>query len=294
MLSKIDDVCAATKAKWRRWVPELRDLLERAYEGGHYQKKSLRVTTWRSWLDRLEAWADDPVAIAPFSRTSDIWERLCTAGWKAIWKTGAPPEHPGFDDILNLRQQVQELEAETAGWLPHAAQWVSTRVDDLRRRRGTVGFNGLLKQLDRALDGPAGRQLAAAIRTQFPVALVDEFQDTSPVQYRIFDRIYNVSSNDRGSLLALIGDPKQAIYRFRGADIHAYLTARRDCEARLYTLARNFRSSPAAVAAVNQVFRPPNGGRKEARFSLETVQAKAQATRFPFIPLPLPATPVRS
>ena len=69
------------------------------------------------------------------------------------------------------------------------------------------------------------------IREQFPVALIDEFQDTDPVQYRIFERIYRIAADPdepqaRETGLFMIGDPKQAIYAFRGADIHTYLRAR--------------------------------------------------------------------
>ncbi|MGM0412958.1 MAG: exodeoxyribonuclease V subunit beta, partial [Pseudomonadota bacterium] len=93
-----------------------------------------------------------------------------------------------------------------------------------------------------------------AIRGQYPVALIDEFQDTDPAQYAVFDAVYDVAGapEDRG--LFLIGDPKQAIYGFRGADIHSYLAARRATAGRHYTLPRNFRATTAAVAAVNRLF----------------------------------------
>src|SRR5690606_24229723 len=125
---------------------------------------------------------------------------------------------------------------------------------ELRRQRAMLDYNGLLEQLDAALQGPNGTRLAQLIRKQFPAALIDEFQDTSPVQYRIFDRIYTVEQNAPDILLALIGDPKQAIYAFRGADIHSYLQARQACEGRIYTLGNNFRSTADMVAAVNHVF----------------------------------------
>jgi exodeoxyribonuclease V beta subunit len=96
--------------------------------------------------------------------------------------------------------------------------------------------------------------LAATIRRQFPVALIDEFQDTDPVQYRIFDRIYNVAGGDPDTCLLMIGDPKQAIYGFRGADIYTYLQARQGVKERTYTLGKNFRSAKTMVAAVNRVF----------------------------------------
>ena len=84
--------------------------------------------------------------------------------------------------------------------------------------------------------------------------MIDEFQDTDPVQYSIFDRVYRVEKNCPEQALILIGDPKQAIYAFRGADIHTYLRAREATRGRHYTLDTNFRSSKAMVGAVNHVF----------------------------------------
>src|SRR5690606_40431824 len=89
-----------------------------------------------------------------------------------------------------------------------------------------MGFDYMLTRLDVALQGPNGERLAEVIRRQFPVALIDEFQDTDPLQYRIFDSIYRVGQNDPDTALLPIGDPKQANYSFRGADMHPYLHAR--------------------------------------------------------------------
>ena len=92
--------------------------------------------------------------------------------------------------------------------------------------------------------------LAEAIRARYPVALIDEFRDTDPQQYRIFRRLY---VGQPENALLLIGDPKQAIYAFRGADIFTYMRARGEVSAH-YTLDTNWRSSPAMVASVNQLF----------------------------------------
>ena len=109
----------------------------------------------------------------------------------------------------------------------HAARWVADRFEQETRRRAEMGFNDLLTRLDAVLARPNGERFAERIRDQFPVALIDEFQDTDPVQYRIFEAIYRVRENRADTALVLIGDPKQAIYAFRGADIHmAYLAAR--------------------------------------------------------------------
>src|SRR5690606_22931607 len=85
----------------------------------------------------------------------------------------------------------------------------------------------------------------------FPVAMIDEFQDTDPVQYQVFSTLYE---NQPGCAWLMIGDPKQAIYAFRGADIHTYLAARRATEGSLYTLDKNFRSAKGLVDAANHLF----------------------------------------
>lgn len=132
------------------------------------------------------------------------------------------------------------------------------------------------------------------IREQFPVALIDEFQDTDPVQYRIFERIYRIAADPdepqaRETGLFMIGDPKQAIYAFRGADIHTYLRAREATRGRHYTLGKNFRSTAAMVAAANRCFafaeEHPRGAFRFAREGLENpvpfhaVDAQGRAER---------------
>lgn len=148
--------------------------------------------------------------------------------------------------------------------IAHAARWVGRELNQRLLDRAEMGFDDLLRQLDLALtpDQPAhpdaaprpAARLAATIRGQFPVALIDEFQDTDPVQYRIFDRIYNTERNDPTTALILIGDPKQSIYAFRGADIYAYLDARHATGDRHYALGINYRSTTGLVAACNRLF----------------------------------------
>lgn len=127
-------------------------------------------------------------------------------------------------------------------------QQVKRIVDAEKRRHSALGFDDLLEQLSRVLSaqGPDG-WLARAIRQQFQAALIDEFQDTDQHQFRIFDTAF------AGQPLFVIGDPKQAIYAFRGADVHAYLEAARKAE-QAFTLDVNHRSATPMVEAVNQLF----------------------------------------
>ncbi|HEX9950477.1 MAG TPA: UvrD-helicase domain-containing protein, partial [Rubricoccaceae bacterium] len=125
-------------------------------------------------------------------------------------------------------------------------------VDAARRRlgarAGTLTFDDLLSRVHDALHhARIGPVLSRAIRGQYRVALVDEFQDTNARQDAVFRAAFD------GAPLVLVGDPKQAVYAFRGADVFAYLGARRHA-AQTFTLARNYRSAPALVGAVNALF----------------------------------------
>ncbi len=117
--------------------------------------------------------------------------------------------------------------------------------------QGRFSFDDLVVSLAQALDGPRREDLQRVLAGRFQVALIDEFQDTDAAQYRIFSSLFGGSSKHH--FLYLIGDPKQAIYKFRGADIAAYFQARKSADS-LLGLERNYRSNPLLVAAVNRLF----------------------------------------
>ncbi|PYP75924.1 MAG: hypothetical protein DMD35_19940 [Gemmatimonadetes bacterium] len=145
---------------------------------------------------------------------------------------------------------------------------VHARFLEEKRRRHMLGFDDLLRHLHDALQaGGTGCHLASAIRGRYDAALIDEFQDTDPFQFPIFSIAF------AGRPLFLIGDPKQAIFGFRGADLFAYLHAASHAERR-YTLGQNWRSTPRMVAAVNGLF-----SRRENAFLYERIEfAPAVAT----------------
>jgi len=148
---------------------------------------------------------------------------------------------------------VGELLAAVADFLlavrVHLAEEIRREVGLRLERQGTMGFNDLVLQLAVALDGARGRPLIDVLAARYKVALIDEFQDTDAAQYHIFSTLFGAGAH----YLYLIGDPKQAIYRFRGADIHSYFTARESAE-KLLTLDKNYRSHPALVQEVNHLF----------------------------------------
>ncbi|MBX3688346.1 UvrD-helicase domain-containing protein [Dokdonella sp.] len=116
-------------------------------------------------------------------------------------------------------------------------------------RNAQLSFDEVIARVHEALQG-ADSVLAQRLCQRWPVALVDEFQDTDGLQYGILDRIYRASERKLRGHLLMIGDPKQAIYRFRGGDIDAYLDAGKSAT-EILKLTVNFRSSQALVGALN-------------------------------------------
>lgn len=136
------------------------------------------------------------------------------------------------------------------------AELVRTEMTRRKRRLGVLSFDDLLSELADALadDTSPARQ---RMRDRWQVVLVDEFQDTDPVQWQVLDRAFAGHST-----LVLIGDPKQAIYGFRGGDVHTYLQASATAT-RQHTLLRNYRSDPGLVNALTTMMRGAQLGSPE-------------------------------
>ncbi len=172
---------------------------------------------------------------------------------KATKKGLTVPEHEAFALCGALLRASTELEAAMEGTLTGLkAAFLSFLVHDLERRKATYGlvhYDDLLLKVHRAILAPGGDALAAAVGHRFKAALIDEFQDTDLLQYEIFTRCFAAST------LFFIGDPKQAVYSFRGADVFTYARAASAVnEADKHTLIHNWRSEPDLIQALNAVF----------------------------------------
>lgn len=228
----------AVKREWLAQVDEIRRQTD-----GHISRYTGK--NYEGWLAKIAYWAQDessgyaiPKELERFGQT------VLEANLK---KGGELPTLPLFSEIdalLASRPGIRDL------ILQRAAVVVRSRMQASKRQAHQLSFDDLLKDLDGALDSPLGERLCDRIRATYRVAMIDEFQDTDPQQYRIFHRLYGSHTD---TALLMIGDPKQAIYGFRGADIFTYIQARRNVSAH-YTLGRNWRSSGALVAAVNGLF----------------------------------------
>ncbi len=122
-------------------------------------------------------------------------------------------------------------------------------LDKRLQQLNVLSFDQLITRLSDALKSDKGALLAEELRQRFTAALIDEFQDTDDSQWFIFSTVFAVDSQ----YLYLIGDPKQAIYKFRGADIYSYLAAQQQAHYH-FTLGKNWRSHPQLVSAVNALF----------------------------------------
>jgi exodeoxyribonuclease V beta subunit len=247
------------KKPWPQWADELLAICHEGVASKAVDGRKMQARYFEPWFEKIKAWAEDESLEQLDIGTG--FTRLTPDGMAEAWK-GEAPRHPGLDAMASLKACLDGLPTPDAAVLQHAARWVGARFEEEKRRRAEMGFDDMLLRLDAALQSDGGERLATLIREQFPVALIDEFQDTDPVQYRIFESIYRIEENGPECGLFLIGDPKQAIYAFRGADIHTYLRARQATTGRLHTLGTNFRSSHGMVNAVNHVFE-----RAEARES---------------------------
>ena len=262
------------------WNADKDDYLDIITHSG-VDKRSYSKRNLPEWFKNVSEWALStqldltlPKSLPKFSQAELINKT----------KKGAAPTHATFELVEALLEQDISIKNTL---LIKATHWIKENLQNTKQQHMLLGFDDLLTRLDHALQvSPAGH-LGQQIKQQYPIALIDEFQDTDPIQYRIFDTIYAQVSVDNDPLddaandmpdqikdgtkaqgridqveqltrfdqsgLFMIGDPKQAIYSFRGADIFTYMKARNAVTAH-YSLDNNYRSSAEMIDAVNGFF----------------------------------------
>ena len=202
-------------------------------------------------VEKMDHWM---VSRTPHFLLFDGFEKM-TAGRlaAAARKNTRPPEHPVFQICQSVMEKAEALQRELDRYLlflkRDLIRTVRTELPVRKQKRNVMFFDDLLLRLRDALQNESGSALTSAIREKFKAALIDEFQDTDPIQYAIFHAIFG----QEDPILYLIGDPKQAIYSFRGADIFAYIKAASRADKR-YHLDKSWRSEPCLVKAVNLLF----------------------------------------
>lgn len=248
--------------------------------GSTLKKNIYRPATFWQDFSELEAFLSSNDVLALPTKAALFTDEKLDSGKT---KGQQPPEHAFFQRW----QGFCEAHAQFKVWLKqqHGAMRTEllehTRVE-LKKRKAAdsiLGYDDLLLLLNDALLSKEGDALAKTIRSQYPVALIDEFQDTDALQYNIFNRIYAGQKDP----LIFVGDPKQAIYSFRGADIQTYLKAKSQVDEPL-SLEENFRSSEDFIDAVNTLFSRHSNPFRESKIGYQAVKAgrgKAQQEAAP-------------
>ncbi len=236
---------------WKQSRSDIAGLLQSDSLDGRKYGKSVRTSLLTSLDSYLSGTTPDPAAL-------EKYEKLTTRMIDKSIKKGSPAVGHSFFDVCEslldssralcnlFDRRILHLKAKLMFFLRR-------ELETRKRRENVLFFDDLLLQVRRTLSNKnAGAVLVNLIRKKYRAVLIDEFQDTDPLQCGIF---FDLFSKD--TILFLIGDPKQAIYGFRGADIFAYLKASKKVD-KTYTLSTNYRSEKRIVAAINTLFRRSN------------------------------------
>jgi exodeoxyribonuclease V beta subunit len=250
------------RALWHEQQADIRAVLDatlapgaKILHGGKYKPGKVRM-----WLDAAEVFfhPTTPGEHLSFERL----DMLTTEGLRAGCNKGkTPPQHPFFDACSELQAAAGPLEGElkrrALAFKHGLARYLDEALPKRKQAKGVQSFDDLLHNLAAVVGHPRrGKALTTAVRETYRAALIDEFQDTDPIQFQIFHGIFG--GGDGNHPLMLIGDPKQAIYGFRGADVFAYLKAGAGIDAqRRHTMTTNWRSDPGVLSAVEHLFTTP-------------------------------------
>lgn len=250
-LKTLADLFETLKHEWENSREEIFKLLD----GGHL---SYYRTDWlQGWMVQMHEWIDTDVPpIVRFDKFDKFTQSSINSSLKksSADKEVAAPKHPFFEAAESYQKVSDSLKDFDISFKLRLFRQLLDTLDIRKEEDQQLSYDDLLIRLrDALVDSERGGRLSAKIKKSYPIALVDEFQDTDPIQYEIFRTIYGKS--DDNSSLFMIGDPKQSIYSFRGADIFAYLKAKKDApEEQTFSLDRNFRSVPELLSAVNAIF----------------------------------------
>lgn len=223
---------------------------------GSLQQRIYRALFWHSeWGTEIQL-RDARKGVGGSSFSDGVWH-LSPAAQQAWERYSRTPMALAIDAVLRANPVDEPLgvfvglgrQLAVAG-VRDACAWARREFD----RRMSVPSNATIHELASALNSPASTRLVEDLRTTYKCALIDEFQDTDTAQWSIFSAMYGVQAGEAKGLVFLIGDPKQAIYEFRGANIHAYLAAKAQSTPEFRrTLDTNYRSDGGLVAAMNEL-----------------------------------------
>ena len=241
---RLEEKLAEITAEWKRSEGEIAGILTEHKSLSRDEKKFRRDTVERM-LQSLRQFAENAGAASPEALRVVLGLSNTEIAGKLL-QNKQPPAHRLFDRC----EEFSTLVTAFFNQLTHEFIAFARRELPLRKERlNVVTYDDLLTRVRNALLGPAGASFAAMLGGKYRAALIDEFQDTDPVQYEIFRRVFGGG----GHYLYFIGDPRQAIYSFRGADVFTYREAAEKAS-QGFTLDTNWRSEKRLLNAINLLF----------------------------------------
>ena len=239
-------------------------------------RRSYNTSRLAKWIDQVNAWANDP---RDYVLNETLMSYFTQSALDEKGEEGASPFiAPIFTELEERANALMSPDLLRRVILYHYRQALQQKLLDYKLNHQEKSFDDLLRLLCEALQGAQGDELAEMIRFQYPFAMIDEFQDTDSQQYAIFSKIYR-DNPEKNTGFIMIGDPKQAIYRFRGADIFTYLKASDEAQSR-FELTKNYRSEKHLVDGVNALFDFPQSPFIYQNINFTAVDSRDDHLRF--------------
>lgn len=248
-------------------------------------RKKYQVKRLGDWINKINQWSNNPrdyqinTTLKDYFLQSSIEKNCEESTDKNKDKKPATPFYsPIFAELEKRVNALMTPDLLSKLTLYHYRQGLQQKLLDYKLNHQEKSFDDLLRLLCEALQDAQGDELAEMIRFQYPFAMIDEFQDTDSQQYAIFSKIYR-DNPEKNTGFIMIGDPKQAIYRFRGADIFTYLKASDEAQSR-FELTKNYRSQKNLVDGVNALFDFPKSPFIYQNINFTAVDSRDDHLRF--------------
>lgn len=248
-------------------------------------RKKYQVKRLGDWINKINQWSNNPrdyqinTTLKDYFLQSSIEKNCEESTDKNKDKKPATPFYsPIFAELEKRVNALMTPDLLSKLTLYHYRQGLQQKLLDYKLNHQEKSFDDLLRLLCEALQDAQGDELAEMIRFQYPFAMIDEFQDTDSQQYAIFSKIYR-DNPEKNTGFIMIGDPKQAIYRFRGADIFTYLKASDEAQSR-FELTKNYRSEKNLVDGVNALFDFPQSPFIYQNINFTAVDSRDDHLRF--------------
>ena len=239
-------------------------------------RRSYNTSRLAKWIDQVNAWANDP---RDYVLNETLMSYFTQSALGEKGEEGASLFiAPVFTELEERANALISPDLLRRIILYHYRQGLQKKLLDYKLNHQEKSFDDLLRLLCEALQGAQGDELAEMIHFQYPFAMIDEFQDTDSQQYAIFSKIYR-DNPEKNTGFIMIGDPKQAIYRFRGADIFTYLKASDEAQSR-FELTKNYRSEKNLVDGVNALFDFPQSPFIYQNINFTAVDSRDDHLRF--------------